>query len=358
MTARNGIRSTLRAKGRSALFAILILTLTMSLTLGLGMYAYSISSLHILDQNYTSIALVEYMGSAYPDQDTADPYAREASQILEDKRIDSIDGVVSWAKTDVTLAELQGYHRDKGTIPYEDRAVLTVTGFAPLTQTGYHIVRSDQLRCVGIQKTVNEVTLYGPEGEIQGSIPLIRRDAQGYYQLASDENLQAERVNIAEEDLPQAYYLDGNTGRGYGQGYYGLDLTALGWELGEDWVPSLGYQIGSDQYAVYETYTYGYSARVVQYLYSHSQTPSMLMVEISGTDFIPERGKTYLIHGTFVDSANGYTTLSLLPFDDDGTEPFRELSGDNDPALTDSIFVQAARTYETVNNYVRLTASD
>lgn len=354
MTARYGIRSTLRARGRSMLFAILILILTLALTLGLGIYAYSSSALHNLDQNYTSIALAEYMGAAYPDQDAADSYARQASGALDAGQIAAADGVLSWESTDVTLARLEGYHRDMGTIPYEDRAVLTVTGFIPMTQTGYHLVRSSQLRCTGIQETLNEVTLYGPDGEIQGTIPLIRRDAAGYYQLLSGEDLQEERLPIAADDLPQAYYLDAVTGRGY----YGLDLAEMGWELGADWIPALGYRTGNDQYAIYETYTYGYSARVTQYLFSHSLTPSMLIIELGNMDFTPERGKTYLIHGSFIDSSRGYTTLSLLPFDTDASAPFYELSGEDDPALSSSVFTEAAQTYEAANNYVRLTASD
>ena len=78
MIFRNGIRTTFRAKGRTALFFLLILVLTLSLTLGLGLYAYSSSALSAMDDQYMSIGLVEYMGEDYPDPNAADPDARAA----------------------------------------------------------------------------------------------------------------------------------------------------------------------------------------------------------------------------------------------------------------------------------------
>ena len=62
MIIRNGIRSTLRARGRTALFTALILVLTLSLSLGLGMWAYCGRTLAEMDQRYTSVALLEYLG--------------------------------------------------------------------------------------------------------------------------------------------------------------------------------------------------------------------------------------------------------------------------------------------------------
>ena len=41
MSVRKGLLYTLRAKGRTALFALLILMLTVTLALGLVMWAYS-----------------------------------------------------------------------------------------------------------------------------------------------------------------------------------------------------------------------------------------------------------------------------------------------------------------------------
>lgn len=73
MIVRNGILSNLRAKGRTALFTLLILTLTVSLTLGLGMWSYAAGTLASMDRAYTSVALVEHMGERYPDGNAPDP---------------------------------------------------------------------------------------------------------------------------------------------------------------------------------------------------------------------------------------------------------------------------------------------
>ena len=62
MFIRNGIYSTLRAKGRTALFSLLLALLTVSLALGLGLWSYCAQTLEAMDQAYTSIALMEHMG--------------------------------------------------------------------------------------------------------------------------------------------------------------------------------------------------------------------------------------------------------------------------------------------------------
>lgn len=71
MYIRNGIRSTLRARGRTALFTVLILILTVFLALGLGIFAYCARTLSDMDKNYTSIALMEYMIENYPESNQA-----------------------------------------------------------------------------------------------------------------------------------------------------------------------------------------------------------------------------------------------------------------------------------------------
>ena len=49
MIIRNGIRSTLRARGRTILFTLLILLLTVALALGLGLWAYCAQTLAAMD---------------------------------------------------------------------------------------------------------------------------------------------------------------------------------------------------------------------------------------------------------------------------------------------------------------------
>lgn len=100
-----------------------------------------------------------------------------------------------------------------------------------------------------------------------------------------------------------------------------------------------------------------YSARIVRELYNQKDVGTMVMVDAGETDFAPEAGISYLIHGQFIDSGTGNATLTLIPFDT-GETPFYPLSGEDDPALSDSIFTQKAAYYEKANNYVRVRASE
>lgn len=84
MILRNGILSTVRSRGRTVLFTLLIFLLTLSLSLGLGLWSHCAQTLAAMDATYTSIALVEYKGENYPDQYAADESARAAFSQLGD----------------------------------------------------------------------------------------------------------------------------------------------------------------------------------------------------------------------------------------------------------------------------------
>ena len=151
MIVRNGVRSTLRARGRTILFTLLILLLTVALALGLGMWAYCAQTLAAMDESYISVALVEYMGEDYPETDTADEYARQAAQALDGDAIAAMDGVELWEGSDQALAALDGYQRDQGAIPYEDYAVVVATNLSPMTPTQSVVTEAD-LSCRAVQE--------------------------------------------------------------------------------------------------------------------------------------------------------------------------------------------------------------
>lgn len=129
MILRNGILSTLRAGWRTALFSVLILFMCLSLTLGAGMWAYCDGQLKQLDSAYTSIALVEYMGAGYPEENAADPYARAALAALDLEQLHRIPGVKLWESQDSTLAYVEGYKRLEASA-YSDHAVIEFIQFA------------------------------------------------------------------------------------------------------------------------------------------------------------------------------------------------------------------------------------
>lgn len=124
MILRNGIRSNLRARGRTALFGLLLFGLTVLLTLGLGLWRYCSTTLAQMDETYTSVALVEYLGADYPEDDAADGFARQALATIDAESADALDGVVRWMPTDRTLARVEGYERSSGERPYKSNAVV------------------------------------------------------------------------------------------------------------------------------------------------------------------------------------------------------------------------------------------
>ena len=82
MFIRNGIKSVLRERGRTALFSLLILLLTVTMILSLSVLLYSTSVMEACDEAYRSIALVEYMGPEYPNEDVPDAAATGKQRIL------------------------------------------------------------------------------------------------------------------------------------------------------------------------------------------------------------------------------------------------------------------------------------
>lgn len=131
MIARNGVRTVLRSRGRTALFAALILILTLTLALGLGMWSYCRETLAEMDETYTSVALLEYLGQDYPDGSVADENARQAASALDDAAIAAVVGVDLWERNDRALFAMDGYLRSAGEIPYGDQAVLAIFNLIP-----------------------------------------------------------------------------------------------------------------------------------------------------------------------------------------------------------------------------------
>ena len=103
----------------------------------------------------------------------------------------------------------------------------------------------------------------------------------------------------------------------------------------------------------------GYTGRISQVVYTEEGKDSILAIFDPGdTDFAPERGKKYLLHGRFM-SINSTRTFVVTDFYEGcDTPPFLELTGDDDPALFDSLFTDQAEHYRTANNTAAVTASD
>ena len=135
MFVRNGIKSILRERGRTALFALLITLLTVTLILSVSVLLYSRAVIVACNEAYRSIALVEYMGAEYPKEDEPDAAARSAAEALTDEAVLSLPGVKAWTRGSTAFADTEGFERRSGTMPYGNRAVIIVSGVsAPIHQ--------------------------------------------------------------------------------------------------------------------------------------------------------------------------------------------------------------------------------
>ena len=143
MIIRNGILSTVRSKGKTVLFTLLIFVLTLSLGLGLGLWSYCTLTLQSMEETYTSIAVVEYMGDQYPEEYVADEAAREALNQLGD--IDQVPGVELWETTSWGMALTDGYQRRGSTVPYENQLVVAVFNLVAKQEQVWGVLPSNDL---------------------------------------------------------------------------------------------------------------------------------------------------------------------------------------------------------------------
>lgn len=387
MSIRNGLFSTLRAKGRTALFALLILVLTVALTLGLGMWAYSGALLARMEEQYTSVALVEYMGEDYPDENAADYAARAALELLDNEAMSTVDGVELWEQTKSTFVSVSGYKNSNMATPYNNNAVVVAT-IKPEYTTGYGTADEADL-------PESRAVLYIASGDngnpdesfILSDGSIATRSAYSYvfylpdmeilelpYYYQDDDvqnQLQGSGYEISEKEPDGLYVLSHLVTERQGMSiWYRYRYDVMGElpaeydrETLQDLLENARYNYieSSDTYmgfneTVLSDRSYG---RISYALYSPYGTDSMLcFFALSGSDFVPEDGKSYLLNGAFVSWGAGSRNFAVQPFPGSDVEPWLELSGEDDPALTDSIFAEYAALYSIANNTAVLTASN
>ena len=337
MIARNGIRTTLRARGRTALFTALILLLTLTLALGLGMWAYCRGTLAEMDETYTSVALLEYLGQDYPDGSVADENARQAASALDDDAIAAVDGVARWERNDRALAAMDGYLRSAGEIPYGDQAVLAVFNLIP--RYDFARLSEDQLAANYVAADFDNMTC---RIHVSG---LLGGDAE-VPMYASPEDVDA------EEDTYVLVTYFGDTTLVTPQGRTDL------WSI--PGITAYIYSAASDTYQSEEKVMVGYDAIVSRCLYSlEGREGIAVTMEVGDSGFVGEKGRHYLIHGQFVETGMANRTLVITDFYDGcETKPYAEISGSGDPLLRDSLFTEYARHCRMANNYISMEASD
>ena len=259
MFIRNGIKSNLRERGRTALFALLIVFLTVTMILSLSVLLYCRAVMAACDEAYRSIALIEYMGSEYPNDNEPDEAARAAAQALTDEKILAVPGVTAWTSGSTSYAFAEGYERHFGSTPYGVRAVITVGAFS------YPVYQGVQLD--------------------EDRNPIVTEDSFFYY-------------------------------------------TAL----------------------------------LTKAIYSQSGKEGIFIDVLTGSSgFVPEKGKNYVLNGSFLDVSgnvrqvgeypmNGLAVFRIESFTESGDLPYSETTGGEIP----EVFLRAADRYRAMNNYLRI----
>ena len=346
MILRNGILSTVRSRGRTVLFSLLIFLLTLSLSLGLGLWSYCAQTLAAMDATYTSIALVEYKGKNYPDQYAADESARAAFSQLGD--YSQMQGVELWEPTQRGMVLTDGYQRPDGTIPYEDKMVVSVFQLSEVFAfqecsaqledlPEEYLIYSDDRCTVHIQEGVWEDIPYYSSAPLETSAAYVTEQMNG-------------TVTLIDKDRGLSMELSWLKNQG---GFFRRDSYI-------ETDPETGRLTSIDTLVNFRLALDHYSGIIGENLYSYDGKSGVL-VEVYPEDsgFVAEPGKRYLIHGERMDSGASNQGIVVRAFYEGCDQsPWVSFDCYDDPIFTDSLFSTYAKQYEWGNNYIQVEASD
>lgn len=359
MIIRNGIKSTFRAKGRTALFMLLIFILTVTMTLGLGLWAYCGSMLEHADRTYTSVVLAEYIGAEYNDDDAADDHARAAAQEVEALDIGAMDGVELWERSGKSLGNVEGYKKLHPDTLYKDDTILYVSRFIPMENEVYGSFSDSSLLpqdCV-VFDFEREMCIFYESGQIVDEVSLVHYDTEyGYYTFQGDT---PERTLLTEDTLPDPCVVYGVDEMSVFQCQYISREESVNRSLGDS---NLIFYSNGQYHGLHEEISY--SVRVEKAVYAASDVEDKLInLDTDDIEFKPQKGETYLVHAVRVDTpASGIATYMVTAFEDDvDVSPYLQVSDDRikaeNPTAQEQIFYDHAEKYRIINNYVRMETS-
>ena len=381
MIMRNGIKSNLRAGKRTVIFIALILSLVILFSLGLGMWNSSQAMLRQCDEAFVSVASFEYMGAYYPDANEPDEFARAAALRLDPEAIEKASGVTYWESTNTALADMEGFQRISGYMPYRDYAVITVSSLqAPSYRTEWIPVEEGAaLPSSYILEDSNTFYLYVYEaGQLVQTVPYFvedyNNDALVYRTLEKQADGSYAEASFSLAELPEAfrfgfclpgeglyeddpYYLEEDVKYGIREGtliYAGSSPIANEREL------PFYRQTVENTLLLKVSFIASYVAVLDRNLYNRTDMEGILFnLELNGVEGLePQKGKKYLIHGKFVTSAGGNRTFSLVDFYEGcETDPYYVFDSYDDPMLSDSLFTEYAEIYRKANNYTVIEAA-
>ena len=112
MLIRNSLLSLVRSKGKTVLFSLLIIALTLMLSLGVCVWASIQQFLDEADDFYTTIGLVEYFGSDYPQDTYTDNAMVEDLASLDLSGIENDPATLLWESPARYYGYIEGFWRN------------------------------------------------------------------------------------------------------------------------------------------------------------------------------------------------------------------------------------------------------
>ena len=126
MIFRNSMRSIFRTMGKTALFILLIFALTLVLSLGVGVWTSVAQFLDECEDFFTTIALVEYMGTEYPGDTVSDLTMDQALQTFDTSIFSADESTQLWEESTRTFGYIDGFWRSDNYMPARGSSVMVV----------------------------------------------------------------------------------------------------------------------------------------------------------------------------------------------------------------------------------------
>ncbi|MAT41886.1 MAG: ABC transporter permease [Anaerolineaceae bacterium] len=126
MVFRYSILSILRSKAKTALFTLLLFTLTLALSLGVSVWASVAQFLNECDEYYTTIGMIEYMGTSHPDDLIYDEAMANALSTFDPSFIQQDESTLFWNAPTRSLGYVDGFWRTDDYVPGRMLSVLVV----------------------------------------------------------------------------------------------------------------------------------------------------------------------------------------------------------------------------------------
>lgn len=126
MFIKHSLKNALRSWPKSVLFLLLLTALSATLCIGVSLTAAIMDFLRECDDNYSTIAVFEYIGVDYPDESTYDPGIAKCADEFDFDALAKNPCVLSWDRNEVAFGSIAGKEAGASRQPYDDYTIAVV----------------------------------------------------------------------------------------------------------------------------------------------------------------------------------------------------------------------------------------